>query len=266
MTIRRRTTFPGLDARANRELIGLQDDLLTELKGLRQEAIGQTTDTKQGPYAARFNERIRCLAPTAGLDLTFPGSTSQTQNRWIEVLKLGGGNVRIRPTSGTIQGAASLTLTTAGFYYFQSDGTSGWWIQPIGGGGIADGVYGSITVSGGGTIFRVTDGVYGSVTVSGGGLVWTVAPATVSMTDATFTLPFAGKQSDVAVVVDAAITALSRIGIFWGTTAQTDENHPEMDAVSFVCSPTAGGMIVRVTANAPESRVGGPYKIRYLIG
>jgi hypothetical protein len=42
-----------------------------------------------------------------------------------------------------------------------------------------DGVYGDVTVSGGGTIWTVTssgiaDGVYGDITVSGGGTVWTV--------------------------------------------------------------------------------------------
>lgn len=113
--------------------MALQDDLLAELAALRGEAIGVTTDTKQsGPYAARFNERIRALPVAGGIDVNFPGATSQTQNKWIEILKLGGGDVRIRAIGSLVQGAASLTLTTAGFYYFQSDGATGWWIQPIG--------------------------------------------------------------------------------------------------------------------------------------
>jgi hypothetical protein len=136
MTFRRRDRFPGVSPQATAELIALQDDLLAELSALRVEAVGQTTDTKQtGVYPCRFNERVRCLPRTAGLDLTFPGATSQTQNKWIEVLKLGGADVRIRATSGTVQGAAQLTLTAPGFYYFQSDGQAGWWIQPSGGGG-----------------------------------------------------------------------------------------------------------------------------------
>lgn len=177
MTIRRRNAIPDLSERANRELIGLQDEITEELRQLRVEAIGVTTDTKQsGNYACRFNERVRCLPVAAGMTLTFPAAGPGTQNRWIEVLKLGGGNIVVRGTSGNVQGATSHTLTAAGFYYYQSDGATGWWIQPSGGGGgVADGTYGSIVVSGGGLTWRIADGVYGDVTVSGGGLTWTVA-------------------------------------------------------------------------------------------
>lgn len=265
MASRRRTNFPGLPQPAVKELIGLQDDALRGLLELRAEAIGSTTDTKVANYAARFNERIRSLPPAAGCAITFPGATSKTQNRWIEVLKLGGGPLTIVPTSGQVQGAATLTITTAGFYYFQSDGTSGWWIQPSGsGGGLSDGVYGSITVSGGGTILQVTDGVYGDVTVSGGGTVWSVAGGSAAMTDATITLPYAGAHSGTANVVDAAIGAASNVGIFWGDVLDTDANSPEADAVTFTCIPAAGSMTVRVSSD--KARVGGPYKIRYLIG
>lgn len=136
MTFRRRTTFPGLDPRANKELIGLQDDLLTEQRQLREESIGRTSELIQsGVKAAQMNVRIPCLPVAAGVDLVFPAATVQTQNRWIEVLKLGGGDVRIRATGGNVQGVSLVTLTVSGFYYYQSDGQSGWWTQPSGGGG-----------------------------------------------------------------------------------------------------------------------------------
>src|SRR5262245_58481405 len=99
MTIRRRNSIPDLSERANRELIALQDEIIQEQRQLRDEAIGITTDTKQRtPYACRFNERVRCSVPTGvTLELTFPGATPLTQNRWIEVLKLtAAGTVRIR--------------------------------------------------------------------------------------------------------------------------------------------------------------------------
>lgn len=92
------------------------------------------------------------------------------------------------------------------------------------------------------------------------------AAAAVTMTDATITLPYANKQSDTAVVVDAAIGVGSRVGIFWGTVLATDVNDPEADEISFTCTPAAGSMTVRVSAVDPLSLVGGPYKIRYLIG
>jgi hypothetical protein len=136
MTFRRRTRFQGLDPRAAQELIDLQSDIAADIDGLRKEAIGLTTDTKtRGTYAARYNERVRCSPVAEGLDLNFPAGTSQTQNKWIEVLKIGGGDVRVQAVSGTVQGVAVHTLTDDGFYYYQSDGDNGWWIQPGGSGG-----------------------------------------------------------------------------------------------------------------------------------
>lgn len=132
---RRRTRFPGIPEAATKELVGLQDDVNAELRVLRGEAIGATTDTKSTGYSARYNERIRVLFPAAGGQIVFPAADPSSQNKWIEVLKIGGGNVTIVPTRLQVQGAASLVLTTNGFYYFQSDGQTSWWIQPTGGGG-----------------------------------------------------------------------------------------------------------------------------------
>lgn len=138
MAFRRRTTFPGIDPRANKELIGLQDDLLSEQQKLREQAIGSTSDTKQsGTYAVKFYERVRVSPAAAGVDLIFPAAIPTTQNAWIEVLVLKAGNVRLRPTGGNIQNAALLTLTAVGFFYFQSDGVSGWWMQPASTGGLS---------------------------------------------------------------------------------------------------------------------------------
>jgi hypothetical protein len=85
-----------------------------------------------------------------------------------------------------------------------------------------------------------------------------------AMTDTTITLPYTGAHSGTAVVVDAAILAGSNVGIFWGDVLDTDANSPEMDAVTFTCIPAAGSMTVRVSSD--KAPVGGPYKIRYLIG
>lgn len=137
MAIRRRTHFPGIAVQAVKELLGLQDDLAGEARALREESIGSTTDTKSANYAAHFNEVIRVLPPAGGMAITFPGSTPKTQNKWIEVLKLGGGTCTIVPTSGTVMGAPTFPLTLSGFYYFKNDGTDGWWIQPSSGGGLS---------------------------------------------------------------------------------------------------------------------------------
>jgi hypothetical protein len=130
--MRRRTQFPGLPQTAIKELLGLQDDFQLEHKRLREEAIGQTTDTKQaGVYAVRYNERVRCNPRAAGLDLTFPDPGPKAQNRWVEVLYSGGGDVRITATRGTVQGVAQLTVNKVGMYYFQADGDSSWLTHPI---------------------------------------------------------------------------------------------------------------------------------------
>lgn len=127
MPTKRRTSFTDLPPNSSKELVSLQDSLIKDLSDLRQETIGLTTDTKVGPYAARYNESIRVLPPAAGTTMTFPPANSTTQNKWIEIMKLGGGALVIRPTSLLIDGAAFVTLTTAGLYSYRSDGGTGWW-------------------------------------------------------------------------------------------------------------------------------------------
>lgn len=137
MPTKRRTSFTDLPQNASKELVSLQDSLIKDLSDLRQETIGLTTDTKVGPYAARYNESIRSLPPTAGTTMTFPPADSTTQNRWIEIMKLGGGALTIRPTSLLIDGAASVTLTTAGLYSYRSDGGTSWWRAASASGGLS---------------------------------------------------------------------------------------------------------------------------------
>lgn len=133
MPARRRTKFDGISPQATKELIALQEDFAAEVRALRAETVGNTTDTKQrGQYAARFNERVRVQPDaTAGLDLGFPEAGAATQNQWIEVLHTGGGACRVTATGGTVQKVAVYTITEAGSYYFQSDGASGWLLTPV---------------------------------------------------------------------------------------------------------------------------------------
>jgi len=280
MASRRRTTIPGLPSQATKEIIAIQDGLLALIAELRQEAVGETSDSKVTKYSARYNEFIRCLPPTAGLDITFPAADTKTPNRWIWILKIGGGDVRLKAVSGNIQGVTTVqTLTTSGLYIYQSDGLNSWWSTVGGGGGgltppVALTDLASIgpdqflgNVTGGGPVTAIN-----LSTLAGTNVTWNAAlkrfdvsaGGSVSMTDATVTLPYAGTHSGTANVVDAAIGAASNVGIFWGDVLDTDENSPEMDAVTFTCIPAAGSMTVRVSSD--KAPVGGAYKIRYLIG
>jgi hypothetical protein len=129
MAARRRTVFPGVSQDATKELIGLQDDQQRESAALRQEAIGSTTDTKTASgYAAKFNETVRVLFPAGGGSVVFPAAAVGSVNRWIEVIVLAGsGPVKIVPESKQVDGAANVTLTTAGRYAWKSDGLASWW-------------------------------------------------------------------------------------------------------------------------------------------
>jgi hypothetical protein len=281
MPARRRTAFPGISKEASDQLIALQDDLSRDTASLRTESVGRTTDTKTAAYSARFNETIPCQMPAAGGALTFPGAGVATADKWIEVIVKGGGPVKVQPTSGLVQGVASESLTTPGRYMYRSDGLTSWWRVAAGSGGglsppvaltdlqtIADETFLG-NVSGG----VATPSAIALSSLAGTGLTWNsalnrldAAGAAVAMTDATVTLSFASKQSDTVSVVDAAIGAGSKLIITWGTVLDTDANSPEFDDVTFTAIPAAGSMTLRISAADPLGRVGGDYKIRYLIG
>ena len=97
--------------------------------------------------------------------------------------------------------------------------------------------------------------------VSGGG-----GGGSVSFTAVTLTgVPYNTQSADVAVV-DALITPSTKIMVGWGNFTNADENTPDMDDVSFTAIPGSGSMVVRLCANSPLSRLGGTYKINYLLG
>ena len=108
------------------------------------------------------------------------------------------------------------------------------------------------------------------VTASGAGATKTInipggGVAVVAMTSATLTgVPYDVQDADVTVT-DASIGAASKVGIFWGGVLDTDENDPEWDQVTFVATPAAGSMSVRVSVSETDQRLGGSYKINYLI-
>lgn len=87
----------------------------------------------------------------------------------------------------------------------------------------------------------------------------------LSFTAATLTLPYESAQYAEATVVDASILITSKVLIDWGDFTDADENTPDMDDVRFNAIVSAGSMVVRVSTTEPFARLGGAYKIKYLI-
>lgn len=137
---------------------------------------------------------------------------------------------------------------------------------------LQDGIYGDVTVTGGTNWTVNKNGIPGQDGQDGDEAMIVLQPVTsstggsVSFTDTIITLPYSCKQSDTVAVVDALIGTSSKLMIAWGTVLDSDENAPDTSCVSFTAVPAAGSMTVKVSNNDPLDRVGGVYKIRYLIG
>jgi hypothetical protein len=83
-------------------------------------------------------------------------------------------------------------------------------------------------------------------------------------TAATITVPYE-MQEQTATVIDASATALSKVMVLWGNTADTDDNQPSSSNVTFSAVGAAGSISVTVSDNGAEM-VGGVYKILYILG
>lgn len=78
-------------------------------------------------------------------------------------------------------------------------------------------------------------------------------------------IPYDSQYAEVTVV-DAAIGATSKVIVGWGNITDADENTPDLDDVKFDAVPSAGSMVVRISTRDMTDRLGGSYKINYLIG
>ena len=122
--------------------------------------------------------------------------------------------------------------------------------------GVQQGAVNTFNFTGAG-VTSSTTGAIATVNIPGGS-------GGSSFTATTITVPF-GKQYQVVNVVDATIGVGSKIFITWGMFSDLDENTSDMDDIEFNAIPLAGSMDVRVSTTNPLDRVGGTYKIMYLV-
>ncbi len=79
---------------------------------------------------------------------------------------------------------------------------------------------------------------------------------------ATITVPYGVKRARITVS-DATVTGSNRILVQPAGPLDTDENDPEMDAVSFAAIAGTGGFDVIATAG---QRIGGAFRLNYTVG
>jgi hypothetical protein len=166
-------------------------------------------------------------------------------------------------------------------------------LNAAGGGGLADGDYGDVTVSGVGTVMTIDNDVVtyakmqnvsaasrligrGSAAGAGdpeeitlganlsmAGTVLSAAGAAVAITAATITVAY-GTRDALVAIVDAAVGAATKIMQVAGAYLQTDTNDPSDISVS-IADVGVGTFNVRVSAIGRES-IGGPFKLFYVLG
>jgi len=115
------------------------------------------------------------------------------------------------------------------------------------------------------------DFVGAGVTASGAGAAKTISipgggAGSVAQVAATLTGINYDIQYSEQTVVDVNIGATSKVIVGWGNITDADENTPDMDDVEFNAVPAAGSMVVRISTRTMWDRLGGAYKINYLIG
>jgi len=163
------------------------------------------------------------------------------------------------------QGTPLIIDTTTGTLYYYKSGVG---VTALGGGGgvtvLDEGVPLATTATGldfvGAGVVASGAGATKTITIAGGG-AGSVAQVAATLTGVPYGIQYAEKT-----VVDANILVGSKVIVGWGNITDADENTPDMDDVEFNAVPAAGSMIVRISAREQTHRIGGTYKINYLIG
>lgn len=110
---------------------------------------------------------------------------------------------------------------------------------------------------------RLGSGTANSSTYLRGDQTWAAAGGGGgSWTAATLALGSDPKTEHYITVTDAAISPSSKVIVTWGACLDTDENGPDMDAVTFCARPGSGSAVVVVASERP---VLGALKVLYQV-
>lgn len=109
---------------------------------------------------------------------------------------------------------------------------------------------------------RLGSGTANATTYLRGDQTWATPAASVSITAATVTVPYA-ERDYLATVTDAAVSGASKIILAPGFYAQTDQNSPA-DVDAYVESVGAGSFGLRLTSR-PAQFIGGEFKFLYTV-
>ena len=100
--------------------------------------------------------------------------------------------------------------------------------------------------------------------INGRPILFDDAPASggaASITATSVTLPYATRST--VTVIDATVTATSKILIGWGNSLDTDTNDCEMDNITFKTRSAAGSFAL--TISSARDIIGGVFKINYQV-
>lgn len=154
MTLRRIDNFETRDPdKLSDQLVRLEDNVSRETSS-KGPLLTWSDWVSVFPTQAAYDAVLKCdtAAAAAAVGVSLPSISSNTVSRFVGVLRVGAQNVVLSPVESTalIDGAASVTLSTAGLYLYLHDGGQ-WHRVPadVATGGVADGDYGDITVAAG---------------------------------------------------------------------------------------------------------------------